>query len=106
LGSSYCGRKSAKFCRYRLDTNFGRTGIVHDAAFVYVPVCHGIWSNGWLEQLGVMDFAGGIAVHRSAGIAALVGAIIAGPLRYRWTVDNQGNIQPTSDRAEKLCAAD
>ncbi len=46
---------------------------------VYVPVCHWIWGNGWLAEIGVMDFAGGIVVHGSAGIAALVGAIIIGP---------------------------
>ena len=46
---------------------------------VYVPVCHWIWGNGWLAEQGVMDFAGGIVVHGSAGIAALVGAIIVGP---------------------------
>jgi Amt family ammonium transporter len=46
---------------------------------VYVPICHWIWGNGWLAELGVMDFAGGIVVHGSAGIAALVGAIIIGP---------------------------
>lgn len=48
---------------------------------VYVPVCHWIWGEGWLAQLGVMDFAGGIVVHGSGGVAALVGAIIAGPRR-------------------------
>lgn len=46
---------------------------------VYVPICHWIWGNGWLAELGVMDFAGGIVVHGSAGIAALIGAIIVGP---------------------------
>lgn len=46
---------------------------------VYVPTCHWLWGNGWLAELGVMDFAGGIVVHGSAGIAALVGAIILGP---------------------------
>lgn len=46
---------------------------------VYVPTCHWIWGYGWLSELGVMDFAGGIVVHGSAGIAALVGAMIMGP---------------------------
>ncbi|TAN65346.1 MAG: ammonium transporter [Methylobacter sp.] len=46
---------------------------------VYVPICHWIWGNGWLADLGVMDFAGGIVVHGSAGVAALVGAVIIGP---------------------------
>ncbi|MGR9098943.1 MAG: ammonium transporter [Gammaproteobacteria bacterium] len=48
---------------------------------VYVPVCHWIWGGGWLAELGVMDFAGGIVVHGSAGVAALVGAIAIGPRR-------------------------
>ena len=48
---------------------------------VYVPICHWIWGNGWLAEAGVMDFAGGIVVHGSAGVAALVGAIMIGPRR-------------------------
>lgn len=48
---------------------------------VYVPICHWIWGEGWLANLGVMDFAGGIVVHGSAGIAALIGAILIGPRR-------------------------
>lgn len=46
---------------------------------VYVPVCHWIWGGGWLAEKGVIDFAGGIVVHGSAGVAALVGAIVVGP---------------------------
>jgi Amt family ammonium transporter len=46
---------------------------------VYVPVCHWIWGNGWLAEKGVMDFAGGIVVHGSAGVAALTGAVVVGP---------------------------
>ncbi|EIC29430.1 ammonium transporter [Methylomicrobium album] len=48
---------------------------------VYVPVCHWIWGNGWLAEWGVMDFAGGIVVHGSAGVAALAGALAVGPRR-------------------------
>ena len=48
---------------------------------IYVPVCHWMWGGGWLAQLGVMDFAGGIVVHVSGGIAALVGAIMLGARR-------------------------
>jgi ammonium transporter, Amt family len=47
--------------------------------FVYIPICHWIWGNGWLAQLGLIDFAGGLVVHTSSGIAALVGAIVVGP---------------------------
>jgi len=49
------------------------------ATFVYDPLCHWVWgSGGWLKQLGVLDFAGGIVVHTSAGIAALVTTVIIG----------------------------
>ncbi|MFM9851248.1 MAG: ammonium transporter [Sphingomonadaceae bacterium] len=39
---------------------------------VYVPVAHWIWGGGWLADLGVQDFAGGIVVHTTAGVAALI----------------------------------
>lgn len=45
---------------------------------VYMPVCHWIWGNGWLADLGVMDFAGGIVIHVNAGVAALVAALVLG----------------------------
>ncbi|MBT4203252.1 MAG: ammonium transporter [Rhodobiaceae bacterium] len=45
---------------------------------VYVPVCHWVWGGGWLADMGVMDFAGGIVVHVTAGISALVIAIVLG----------------------------
>jgi Amt family ammonium transporter len=46
--------------------------------FVYVPVCHWVWGDGWLQKLGVMDFAGGTVVHVNAGVAALVAALVLG----------------------------
>lgn len=48
---------------------------------IYVPVCHWVWGGGWLSQLGLMDFAGGIVVHVSGGVAALAGALILEPRR-------------------------
>jgi ammonium transporter, Amt family len=48
---------------------------------VYVPVTHWVWGGGWLAQLGVMDFAGGIVVHVNAGMAALVCAVVIGKRR-------------------------
>ncbi len=45
---------------------------------VYMPVCHWIWGGGWLADLGVMDFAGGIVIHVNAGVAALVAALVIG----------------------------
>lgn len=47
---------------------------------VYIPLAHWVWGvNGWLAQLGAIDFAGGIVVHISAGFSALVAALILGP---------------------------
>jgi len=48
---------------------------------VYLPVAHWVWGSGWLAQRGVIDFAGGIVVHTTAGISALVAAIMIGPRR-------------------------
>jgi Amt family ammonium transporter len=45
---------------------------------VYVPICHWVWGGGWLQSLGVMDFAGGTVVHINAGVAALVSALVLG----------------------------
>jgi ammonium transporter, Amt family len=45
---------------------------------VYVPVCHWVWGDGWLQKMGVMDFAGGTVVHINAGVAALVAALVLG----------------------------
>ncbi|HWQ38469.1 MAG TPA: ammonium transporter [Burkholderiales bacterium] len=45
---------------------------------VYVPVAHWVWGGGWLQQMGVMDFAGGTVVHLNAGVAALVCALVLG----------------------------
>ncbi|KAF3977384.1 MAG: ammonium transporter [Methylococcales symbiont of Iophon sp. n. MRB-2018] len=49
--------------------------------FVYIPVCHWVWGGGWLAELGVMDFAGGIVIHINAGVAALVAALVLGKRR-------------------------
>ncbi len=46
---------------------------------VYVPVVHWVWGGGWLAQMGIIDFAGGIVVHVTAGVSALVIAIMVGP---------------------------
>ncbi|MDG1733639.1 MAG: ammonium transporter [Thalassotalea sp.] len=48
---------------------------------VYAPVTHWVWGGGWLGQMGVFDFAGGIVVHITAGVAALVAAMVLGPRR-------------------------
>lgn len=48
---------------------------------VYSPICHWVWGGGWLYGLGVMDFAGGLVVHLSAGVSALVIAAQLGSRR-------------------------
>jgi Amt family ammonium transporter len=48
---------------------------------VYAPACHWVWGGGWLADMGVMDFAGGIVVHVTAGVSALVLAVVLGPRR-------------------------
>jgi len=50
-------------------------------AVVYTPVTHWVWGGGWLQDMGVKDLAGGIVVHATAGISALVLAIILGKRR-------------------------
>jgi len=49
--------------------------------FVYAPIAHWVWGDGWLQQLGIMDFAGGTVVHANAGVAALVCALVLGARR-------------------------
>ena len=48
---------------------------------VYAPVTHWIWGGGWLGALGVMDYAGGLVVHLTAGASALVLIAVLGPRR-------------------------
>jgi Amt family ammonium transporter len=49
-------------------------------AFVYPVVCHWVWSgDGWLFNMGYVDFAGSTAVHMVGGITALLGAFFLGP---------------------------
>ena len=48
---------------------------------VYAPVTHWVWGGGWLMKMGVMDFAGGIVVHVTAGVSALVFAKMLGGRR-------------------------
>ncbi|WP_440904146.1 ammonium transporter [Catenovulum sp. SX2] len=43
---------------------------------VYLPVCHWVWGGGWLAEMGLLDFAGGTVVHITAGVGALVAALV------------------------------
>ena len=46
---------------------------------VYTPVAHWVWGGGWMMQMGTLDLAGGIVVHATAGISALILAKAIGP---------------------------
>ncbi|MBB6460417.1 ammonium transporter [Flammeovirga kamogawensis] len=60
---------------------------------VYAPVSHWVWGGGWLQQMGVIDLAGGITVHATAGIAALLLAIFIRPrLKFAHQKKSPSNI--------------
>src|SRR5436853_4302046 len=48
---------------------------------IYVPLAHWVWGGGFLQTLGLLDFAGGTVVHINAGIAGLVAALVLGKRR-------------------------
>ncbi|WP_428326670.1 ammonium transporter [Nitrosopumilus sp.] len=48
---------------------------------IYYPLVHWVWGGGWLSELGVVDFAGGIVIHTSVGMAALAAALVLGKRR-------------------------
>lgn len=48
---------------------------------VYSPITHWVWGGGWLQEMGLLDFAGGTVVHITAGVGALVAALVLGPRR-------------------------
>jgi Amt family ammonium transporter len=50
-------------------------------ALVYAPVVHWVWGGGFLAEMGLLDFAGGVVVHVTAGVSALVLAMMLGPRR-------------------------
>jgi Amt family ammonium transporter len=53
--------------------------IVLWSIFIYAPIAHWVWNpDGWLHDLGAIDFAGGIVVHISAGLSALAAALVIG----------------------------
>lgn len=55
--------------------------IIAWSIFIYYPLAHWIWGRGWLAELGVFDFAGGIVIHTSAGLGALAAALVLGRRR-------------------------
>ena len=51
------------------------------ATFVYAPLAHWVWGGGWLNKMGIADFAGGLVVETASGIGGLVFALMIGPRR-------------------------
>lgn len=45
---------------------------------VYAPITHWVWGGGWLREMGLLDFAGGTVVHITAGVGAIVAALVLG----------------------------
>jgi Amt family ammonium transporter len=52
--------------------------IIAWSIFIYYPLAHWIWGGGWLAKIGVVDFAGGIVIHTSAGLGSLAAALVLG----------------------------
>lgn len=53
---------------------------------------HWVWGGGWLQQLGMKDFAGSAAIHAMGGFAALALAMILGPRKNRFNKDGSANV--------------
>jgi len=49
---------------------------------IYYPLVHWVWGGGWLSEIGVVDFAGGIVIHTSVGMGALAAALVLGRRRF------------------------
>ena len=60
---------------------------------VYAPATHWVWGGGWLAKMGVFDFAGGLVVHTTAGVSALVIAYSLG-ISKRFSQKFQSSSQP------------
>jgi len=60
---------------------------------VYSPLAHWVWGpGGWIGEMGALDFAGGTVVHISAGVSALVAAVVLGPRGTRRSADEPHNV--------------
>jgi Amt family ammonium transporter len=69
--------------------------IVLWSTIVYSPIAHWVWDpNGWIKQLGAIDFAGGTVVHVSAGLSALAAAIVVGPRFKREKIEGKPSNVP------------
>ncbi len=65
-------------------------------AMVYLPLAQWLWGGGWLANLGCLDFAGGAVIHLSAGVSALVMAVVIGPRNGYGRIEMMPNNLPLS----------
>jgi len=63
---------------------------------VYIPLAQWFWGSGWLANLGSLDFAGGAVIHISAGVSALVMAMVIGPRKGYGRIEMMPNHLPFS----------
>jgi Amt family ammonium transporter len=66
------------------------------SSFVYSPLVHWLWGGGWLADLGSLDYAGGAVIHISAGVTALVAAVMVGPRKGYGRTEMKPNNLPLS----------
>ena len=64
------------------------------SAVIYPVVGHWIWGGGWLQQRGMIDFAGSTVVHSVGGWAALIGALLIGPRIGKYNKDGKATAIP------------
>ncbi|WP_367172084.1 ammonium transporter, partial [Desulfurella sp.] len=67
---------------------------------VYTPIAHWVWGGGFLQKMGVLDFAGGLVVEANSGVSALVLALIVGKRK-----DFKKTIMPPSSIALSIIGA-
>ena len=74
------------------------------STFVYCPIAHWVWAvGGWIRNLGALDFAGGLVVHVSSGIAALAAALVIGKRKvYEGELTQPNNLTMTLTGAAML----
>ncbi|MDE3056617.1 MAG: ammonium transporter [Bacteroidota bacterium] len=71
------------------------------STFVYAPIAHWVWGvGGWIRNLGALDFAGGLVVHISSGIAALAAALVIGKRKL-----HEGELTPPHNLTMTLTGA-
>lgn len=66
--------------------------VIVTTGLIYPISGHWIWGGGWLQQLGMKDFAGSAAIHAMGGFAALALAFVIGPRKNRFNKDGSVNV--------------